>query len=183
MSFIFSALTANEVIDIATNAVEYNVRKYSYVPLQTVEIEDITYDVVEKVYTKGHLYDPGKKASPATWISKIARNTVIDALVDRTKYCSRAVELEHDKMGGAVLTDPYRELDLKDYHTEVMDYISQMDDTTRQVIHLLGKGTPNKEIAQQCGLSESTTNTRICRIRKNLKMLFPRIAENYSECA
>lgn len=183
MSFICSALTAKEVISIAKNAVEYNVRRYSYVPLQTMEVEDITSEVVKKVYTKGHLYDPGKKASPATWISVIARNTVIDALEDRRQYYSRVVELEHNKMGSRALIDPHRELDLKDYYAEVMDYISQMDDTTIQVIHLLGKGTPNKEIAQQCGLSESTTNTRICRIRKILRAQFPHIAESYSECA
>ena len=135
MSFICSALTAKEVISIAKNAVEYNVRRYSYVPLQTMEVEDITSEVVKKVYTKGHLYDPGKKASPATWISVIARNTVIDALEDRRQYYSRVVELEHNKMGSRALIDPHRELDLKDYYAEVMDYII-----------CLGKGLPTRRL-------------------------------------
>ncbi len=42
-----------------------------------VTAEDVTQDVMETIWRKAHLYDPGKAAA-ATWILQIARNRRID---------------------------------------------------------------------------------------------------------
>lgn len=42
-----------------------------------VTAEDVTQDVMETIWRKAHLYDPGKAAA-ATWIFQVARNRQVD---------------------------------------------------------------------------------------------------------
>ena len=45
--------------------------------LATIAAEDVTQDVMETIWRKGHLYDPHKSAA-FTWVLQIARNRCID---------------------------------------------------------------------------------------------------------
>jgi RNA polymerase sigma-70 factor (ECF subfamily) len=56
-----------------------------------VAAEDVTQDVMETIWRKAHLYDPGK-AGAATWILQIARNRQVDV---RRRSREFAVDAEH----------------------------------------------------------------------------------------
>jgi RNA polymerase sigma factor (sigma-70 family) len=57
--------------------------------LAPVAAEDVTQDVMETIWRKAHLYDPGKSGA-ATWVFHIARNRRIDLRRRSRELCAAA---------------------------------------------------------------------------------------------
>lgn len=132
--------------------------------------EDLTADVFEKALRAFDRYRP-EKAAPKTWLTAIARNTVID-------YFRKAGKVEivrEDDSPEEVSEDPSVE-DQVAHLEEVRQLrlcLADLPRVDQDIISLkFGADMNNREIARVLNISESNVGTRLYRAVRRLRDAF-----------
>ena len=127
------------------------------------DAEDLLQDILLKTYQQlGSLKDASKLKS---WLTSIARNTIIDFYRQR----GRQPDLQHEAL--------WYEEDQQDLLAAMSDCVSPFvealpADTAELIKAVDLQGMPQKALAEQQGLSYSGLKSRVQRGRKQLRQLF-----------
>ena len=132
--------------------------------------EDLTAEVFEKALRSFDKYKP-EKAAPRTWLTAIARNTVIDYF----RKAGRVEVVREDDAPEEVSEDPSVE-DQIDRLAEVRHLrlcLAGLPQLDQDIISLkFGADMNNREIARVLDMSESNVGTRLYRAVKRLRDVF-----------
>lgn len=134
--------------------------------------EDLTSQVFEKALKNLDRFR-WQGVSLGCWLYKIARNTVYDYY--RSARRKRVSNLDEDI---PIRDENVEDLDSGILHDEkelqLYSVISQLDHKDQQLLYYkYFEGLNNKQISKELGLSQSNVATRLHRIRKKMKDLFP----------
>lgn len=152
--------------------VEYQTTVYRYVRFRvaTREVaEDVTSVVFMKALRAFGRYDPSR-ASPKTWLLRIARNAVTDHLRSLKRKGSLHVSL--DRIPDLVADIPsHEERVIKQERIQrLLNGARTLRKADREVLSLrYGAGLDNSEIADHLGISNNAVAVRIHRALKRLK--------------
>ena len=162
----FSSFNSAELRPMATKAVVSYIGKCFAGRFTQEDIEDIVSDVVMKAWDKRGSYDPAK-GQLFSWIWKIGRNTVLDAVAAKERRRGIMVDID-DFSARAILsaehTDDYLICD--DIETGFLERLKNERD--RRIYDYLQLGLDNKEIAKREGITENAASIAIHRLRKRL---------------
>lgn len=153
--------------------VEYQSAVYRYVRFRvaTREVaEDVTSTVFMKALRAFHRYDPGR-ASPKTWLLRIARNAVTDHLRSLQRRGSLHVSL--DRIPDLVADIPsHEERVIKQERIQrLLNGARTLRKADQEVLSLrYGAGLDNAEIADHLGISNNAVAVRLHRALKRLKV-------------
>ena len=122
--------------------------------------EEICQDVMTTLWRKAHLYDPAK-ATPATWLFRIARNRRID-LARR----DRIILLEPDDQAFEVVdenaADPDDAVDARDREAVLREAMAQLPQEQLALVRLaFFDSLSHSAIAERTGLPLGTVKSRI----------------------
>lgn len=151
---------------------DYRSAVYSYVRFRVSTretAEDVTSEVFMKALRSIHRYD-SNKASPKTWLLRIARNAVTDHLRSLQRRGSLHVSL--DRVPDLVADVPSQEERvLKEERIQHLLNGTQMLRAADQEILALRYGSEldNNEIADALGISPNAVAVRLHRVLKRLK--------------
>lgn len=152
--------------------VEYQSAVYRYVRFRvsTREVaEDVTSVVFMKALRAFGRYDPGR-ASPKTWLLRIARNAVTDHLRSLKRRGSLHVSL--DRIPDLVADIPsHDERVIKQERIQrLLNGARSLRKADQEVLSLrYGAGLDNSEIADHLGISNNAVAVRIHRALKRLR--------------
>lgn len=152
--------------------VEYQSAVYRYVRFRvaTREVaEDVTSTVFMKALRAFHRYDAGR-ASPKTWLLRIARNAVTDHLRSLKRRGSLHVSL--DRIPDLVADIPsHEERVIKQERIQrLLNGARSLRKADQEVLSLrYGAGLDNSEIADHLGISNNAVAVRLHRALKRLK--------------
>ena len=152
--------------------VEYQSAVYRYVRFRvsTREVaEDVTSVVFMKALRAFGRYDPSR-ASPKTWLLRIARNAVTDHLRSLKRRGSLHVSL--DRIPDLVADIPsHEERVIKQERIQrLLNGARSLRKADQEVLSLrYGAGLDNSEIAEQLGISNNAVAVRVHRALKRLK--------------
>lgn len=152
--------------------VEYQSAVYRYVRFRvaTREVaEDVTSTVFMKALRAFHRYDSGR-ASPKTWLLRIARNAVTDHLRSLQRRGSLHVSL--DRIPDLVADIPsHEERVIKQERIQrLLNGARTLRKADQEVLSLrYGAGLDNAEIADHLGISNNAVAVRLHRALKRLK--------------
>lgn len=152
--------------------VEYQTTVYRYVRFRvaTREVaEDVTSVVFMKALRAFGRYDPSR-ASPKTWLLRIARNAVTDHLRSLKRKGSLHVSL--DRIPDLVADIPsHEERVIKQERIQrLLNGARTLRKADREVLSLrYGAGLDNSEIADHLGISNNAVAVRLHRALKRLK--------------
>lgn len=127
-------------------------------------VEDIVQDILVKVISKEHLYNP-EIAKVNTWVSRIAFNTISDLYKKRAKFSYCSIDDVNSNNISVAEDNLY---DRNYTYGKLRNFDSSLGETDHMILDLLAKGYRNKDIAAECNLSESAATTRIFRLRTRL---------------
>ena len=151
---------------------EYQSAVFRYVRFRvaTREVaEDVTSVVFMKALRAFGRYDPGR-ASPKTWLLRIARNAVTDHLRSLKRRGSLHVSL--DRIPDLVADIPsHEERVIKQERIQrLLNGARSLRKADREVLSLrYGAGLDNSEIADHLGISNNAVAVRVHRALKRLK--------------
>lgn len=151
---------------------EYQSAVYRYVRFRvaTREVaEDVTSVVFMKALRAFGRYDPGR-ASPKTWLLRIARNAVTDHLRSLKRRGSLHVSL--DRIPDLVADIPsHEERVIKQERIQrLLNGARSLRKADQEVLSLrYGAGLDNSEIADHLGISNNAVAVRVHRALKRLK--------------
>jgi RNA polymerase sigma-70 factor (ECF subfamily) len=145
---------------------KYNTKIYGYVYLRTRKnkavAEDLTQEIFIKAWQNIDKYNQ-RKATIATWLYSIARNTVIDYL--RQQGNLSGSEVIENQMG-----DTGSEIEQSILRDFVYDCLTQLDDMTQDLITWrFVQGLETQEIAQIIHKSANATTVAIHRAVNKLR--------------
>lgn len=152
--------------------VEYQSAVYRYVRFRVASrevAEDVTSVVFMKALRAFGRYDPGR-ASPKTWLLRIARNAVTDHLRSLKRRGSLHVSL--DRIPDLVADVPsHDERVIKQERIQrLLNGARSLRKADREVLSLrYGAGLDNSEIADHLGISNNAVAVRVHRALKRLK--------------
>jgi RNA polymerase sigma factor (sigma-70 family) len=152
--------------------VEYQSAVFRYVRFRvaTREVaEDVTSIVFMKALRAFSRYDPGR-ASPKTWLLRIARNAVTDHLRSLKRRGSLHVSL--DRIPDLVADIPsHEERVIKQERIQrLLNGARSLRKADQEVLSLrYGAGLDNSEIADHLGISNNAVAVRLHRALKRLK--------------
>ncbi|MCC5926511.1 MAG: RNA polymerase sigma factor [Bacteroidetes bacterium] len=149
---------------------------YRYVSGMTwgsgLDAEDLTQDVFLKAYRSADSFNRGSALS--TWLYKIARNTVYDAM--RKQKVRRFLGLlwpmndEHEPNDFAQSESDDEQMDVREIQLIVRQAITELDEPYRSlVIWKELEELPYKQIAEITGEPEGTLKSRLFYARKKLR--------------
>lgn len=153
---------------------EYQSAVYRYVRFRvaTREVaEDVTSVVFMKALRAFGRYDPGR-ASPKTWLLRIARNAVTDHLRSLKRRGSLHVSL--DRIPDLVADIPsHEERVIKQERIQrLLNGARSLRKADQEVLSLrYGAGLDNSEIADHLGISNNAVAVRVHRALKRLKAM------------
>lgn len=129
--------------------------------------EDLTSDIFNKALDGFKRFDP-QKASFATWIFSIARNTIIDYYRKHAKESKVVKDMEPEN---TLSTDsPEEKLSRSEEIARLRECIVKLSDNEQELISLkFSSGITNREIARITGFSESNVGTILCRAIRKLR--------------
>ncbi len=134
--------------------------------------EDLTSTVFEKALVKFKSYDT-KKATLATWVFTIARNTLTDHF--RVRVRTQTVPLEHAASNPSQDASPEEKAVQAEERKLLKSYISKLSSAEQEIISLkFGADMTNRNIAGMTGLSESNVAVILYRAIHKLKADFQR---------
>ena len=145
---------------------DYFQKVYSYVYYRVLDpavAEDVTADVFMKVVANYSRFDPSR-ASFATWVMRIAHNTLVD------QYRTRKVHVSLDQLGSSepCCEDDYPDLDEK--QAEVSRLLSFLSPEDREIVFLkYHEEKKNVEIADLLDMNPATVATRIRRALQTMR--------------
>ena len=131
--------------------------------------EDVTSDVFMKALRSLHRYD-ANRASPRTWLLRIARNAVTDHLRSLKRRGSLHVSL--DRVPDLVAQEPSQEERvLKEERLQVLlNGTRTLRPAEQEILSLrYGVGLDNKEIAKSLNISPNAVAVRLHRALRRLK--------------
>lgn len=131
--------------------------------------EDVTSEVFLKALRSFGRYDPAK-ASPRTWLLRIARNAVTDHLRALRRRGSLHVSL--DKVPDLVSGDDSPEVRLvrEERVQRILNASKRLRRSDQEILSLrYGTGLSNQEIAETMDVSQNAVAVRIHRALKRLK--------------
>ena len=131
--------------------------------------EDVTSEVFMKALRSLHRYD-ANRASPRTWLLRIARNAVTDHLRSLKRHGSLHVSL--DRVPDLVAQVPSQEERvLKEERLQVLlNGTRTLREAEQEILSLkYGVGLDNKEIATSLDISPNAVAVRLHRALKRLK--------------
>lgn len=135
------------------------------------EAEDVLQDGFVKVFQKIHKFDD--KGSLEGWIRRIMVNTAIDHLRKEKHY-------QHQLEINEAITEEVTENALDHLEAEaLLGLIQSLPTGYRVIFNLYGiEGYSHAEVAEQLGISESTSRSQYTRARALLKQ---KVRETYME--
>jgi RNA polymerase sigma factor (sigma-70 family) len=150
---------------------EYQPRLYAYVRSQVADretAEDITAAAFERAFSRSHTFDPAK-ASPATWLFRIARNLVINHYASVSRQPVFYELAETGALASANLT-PEQQLVRQEQHRLLLATMAILSERDQEIIRLrfFGRLT-NRKIAEVMDLNEKTVSVIILRALQKLK--------------
>ncbi len=131
--------------------------------------EDVTADVFMKALRSLSRYDPGR-ASPKTWLLRIARNAVTDHLRALRRRGSLHVSL--DRVPDLVSRDESPEVRVvrEERIQRLLNASRRLRQTDQDILSLrYGSGLSNREIARDMGISQNAVAVRLHRALRRLK--------------
>ncbi|MBL7828197.1 MAG: sigma-70 family RNA polymerase sigma factor [Saprospiraceae bacterium] len=132
------------------------------------EAQDVLQDGFTKVFQQLHTFR--QESGIGSWIKRIIVNTALNAL--RSKKRLFYVELDQNLEQIAESSDTFLDIDAEIIHNA----IKQLPDGARVVFTLFAvEQLSHQEIAQQLGVSESTSKTQYRRAKQLLKDALPQI--------
>ncbi len=133
------------------------------------EAEDIVLEAFSRIYMNASRFQPQEGATFKSWAYKILLNVTFTHYKKLKKVVMNTVELEPEFY--EILPD----MQSKDFEKETMrDYVAsilaRIPDNLAQVLkRYFIDGVPQKEIADEEGVSVGAIKTRICRAKKEFK--------------
>jgi RNA polymerase sigma factor (sigma-70 family) len=135
-------------------------------------VADLTSTVFEKALTSYASYD-SRKSSPQTWLTTIARNSVIDYFRQSSKR--HTVSLEYALGIQSNDPAPHEAIERKEEHDLLRACLALLPDREREIVALkFGGEMNNRQIASTLGLSDSNVGIIIYRAVIKLKECFTR---------
>lgn len=131
--------------------------------------EDVTSEVFMKALRSLHRYDPGR-ASPRTWLLRIARNAVTDHLRALKRRGSLHVSL--DRIPDLVADIPSQEARVvkQERIQRLLNGSQTLRKADQEILSLrYGAGFSNSEIADHLSISNNAVAVRLHRALKRLK--------------
>lgn len=152
------------------NEHQSSVYRYVRFRVATREVaEDVTSEVFMKALRSLHRYDPGR-ASPRTWLLRIARNAVTDHLRALRRRGSLHVSL--DRVPDLVADVPSQEERVvrEERIQRLLNGSQVLRKADQEILSLrYGSGLNNSEIAEHLGVSNNAVAVRLHRALKRLK--------------
>jgi RNA polymerase sigma factor (sigma-70 family) len=152
---------------------EYLPKVFRYISYKVTDknmAEDLTSAVFEKALTKYKTFS-GEKASFATWVFSIARNTLIDHFRKRPNRQTVSLEAASSVPDGD--PSPDEELTREEETGTLRRCISSLSSQEQEIISLkFGAEMTNREIARATGLSESNVGVILFRTVRKLRAEF-----------
>jgi RNA polymerase sigma-70 factor (ECF subfamily) len=138
------------------------------------DARDILHEGFIKVFKNLGRYKPG--TSLGAWIRRIMINTAIDFY--RKSIRRRTEDLENAQHTSVVGPDPISTCSAQ----EIMKSVQQLSPAYRAVFNLYAiEGYAHKEIAEQLGISESTSRSNLVKARSKLKAMLASKYPNYGK--
>lgn len=137
--------------------------------------EDVTSNVFMKALRSYHRYDP-HRASPRTWLLRIARNAVTDHLRHLKRRGSLHVSL--DRAPDLVSDVPSQdERVLREERIQaILNAARELSRSDQEILSMrYGSGLRNPEIADALGISTNAVAVRLHRALKRLRAAMPRL--------
>lgn len=131
--------------------------------------EDVTSQVFMKALRSLHRYDSGR-ASPRTWLLRIARNAITDHLRSLRRKGSLHVSL--DKAPDLVSDVPSQDERIlrEERIQKILNGASTLKKSDQELLAMrYGSGLDNQEIAEALGISSNAVAVRLHRALKRLK--------------
>lgn len=151
---------------------EYRATIYRYVRFRVATreaAEDVTADVFTKALRALEDYDPAR-ASPRTWLLRIARNAVTDHL--RALRRRRSLHVSLDRVPDLVMNAPTQEERLlrEEGVQRLLNAIATLRASDQELLSLrYGAGLENREIADALGATQNAVAVRLHRALRRLR--------------
>lgn len=131
--------------------------------------EDVTSDVFVKALRSFHRYDPGR-ASPRTWLLRIARNAVTDHLRQLRRRGSLHVSLDRVPDLAVEGPTPEERMIRQERIHRLLNGARMLRKSDQEILSLrYGSGMDNAEIAAHLGVSNNAVAVRLHRALRRLK--------------
>ena len=162
----FSSFNPAELRPMATKAVVSYIGKCFAGRFTQEDIEDIVSDVVMKAWDKRGSYDP-IKGTLFSWIWKIGRNTVLDAVAAKERR--RGIMVDIDAVSArAILSAEHADDELirDDIETGFLERLKSERD--RRIYDYLQLDLSDKDIAKREGITDNAAALAVYHLRKKL---------------
>ena len=162
----FSSFNPAELRPMATKAVVSYIGKCFAGRFTQEDIEDIVSDVVMKAWDKRGSYDP-VKGTLFSWIWKIGRNTVLDAVAAKERR--RGIMVDIDAVSArAILSAEHADDELirDDIETGFLERLKSERD--RRIYDYLQLDLSDKDIAKREGITDNAAALAVYHLRKKL---------------
>ena len=131
--------------------------------------EDLVSNLFIKAYTHYDSYDPSK-ASVRTWLTNIARNTIIDEY--RKKAGKDQVSLDDEESNVDPSYEDENKIFQEDREKEVYKILSKLSQEERELLGMIYfQDMKNEEIAKVLGINAKAVSARHHRLLKKCKDL------------
>lgn len=138
------------------------------------DARDLLHEGFIKVFLKIHKYQPG--TSLGAWIYRIVVNTCIDSF--RKSSRRRTEELDNVANHPSTEEDPIGNFTVQ----EILNEVSNLSPAYRTVFNLyVIEGYSHKEVAEELGITESTSRSNLVKARTKLKAALGNRYANYGK--
>lgn len=180
----------HQLIDCANNSVKCIVaKKYKYFFTED-EVEDIVGNTIFRTWRSIDKFDEGK-AKLATWVNRIALNTVLDAVDYKVKRIPISYAMHNENEDGEAIdyaetygheayeNETDRAFLAREFESEVRKVTEALPEKKRRTLDMIESGMTPIEMAAEEGCSPSAASTRKCRLLKEIESPIAMIAEEF----
>lgn len=133
-----------------------------------VEIEDVAGTVIYKTLLASGSFDPSR-ASMRTFMSRIARNEMVNALKEKTVFSSLFVDCQEGREDEYGSYELYINIEEEMKNDRLMRAIDSLSDRDKSVMLMLAKGCSGREMAKRLNISESAQRKLVSDMRIRLR--------------
>lgn len=140
--------------------------------------EDLTQEAFVRAYRSRRSFDPRRPVWP--WLSRIARNLLINALRDERHRVSGLIALEEDQQpDAALLDDPERSYENQRLRETIETAFAELSPRARRVLAMRTiEELSYREIAGTEGVSEDAVKATLKRARRTFRLAFARLSDD-----
>lgn len=168
-------LSGKEIFDIADKAVRSYVLRVFPGFFRDEDLEQVVIDVATSVWQKSDMYDE-TRAQVFTWVSKIAKNAVLDAVASEKRYRSRFstvvlrdyINDDGDAVGFTPVASDETDAQLIAKDTERVLRESVSSGRDKRLLDGLINGLDSADLAAVEGVQPSKIYTPVFRLRSKL---------------